>query len=225
MNESDKQKNPSQRGSKTGAGHASASRDAAEAAPATPDVDVAPTDGQDPVEFSGADEPGAAVSEDPELVQTRQQLDAARKRVDELARAYQALTQDKEEFKARLTRERDRMIEVEKGNVAQVLLDAIDQLELSINASGSDTSALAQGVKMIRDGLLQKVQGLGLERIPVTGRPYDPNTAEAVDMEITAEPEQDGVVVAELRGGYRMKDRIIRPARVKVAKYVKPADA
>ena len=64
-----------------------------------------------------------------------------------------------------------------------------------------------------------------IERIQVVGQPYDTNTAEATDMEITTQPDEDQRVVAEIRAGYRMKDRIIRPARVKVAKYVAPAQA
>jgi molecular chaperone GrpE len=59
----------------------------------------------------------------------------------------------------------------------------------------------------------------------VVGRPYDPNTAEATDMEITPNPDDDQKVIAEARAGYKLKDRIIRPARVKVAKYVAPAQA
>jgi molecular chaperone GrpE len=92
--------------------------------------------------------------------------------------------------------------------------------------SGPEVSSpLGQGVKMIRDGLLSKVQASGIERIQVVGQPYDPNTAEAFDMEITPEPDEDQRVVAEVRAGYKLKDRVIRPARVKVAKYVPPAQA
>jgi len=154
------------------------------------------------------------------------ELDAARRRVDELARAYQALNKDREEFKQRLTRERERMMDVERGNVASTLLEAIDELDRSLSMSGQEAnSALGQGVKMIRDGLLSKVQAIGIERLQVVGQPFDPNTAEAADMEITTQPEEDQRVVAEVRAGYRLKDRIIRPARVKVAKYVAPAQA
>ncbi|MBN1208523.1 MAG: nucleotide exchange factor GrpE [Myxococcaceae bacterium] len=163
---------------------------------------------------------------DAERQRLEAELDASRRRVDELARAYQALDRDREEFKQRLSRERERMIDVERGNVAGALLEAIDELDRCLSMSGQGAnSALGQGVKMIRDGLLSKVQGLGIERLQVVGQPFDPNTAEAADMEITTQPEEDQQVVAEVRAGYRMKDRVIRPARVKVAKYVAPAQA
>ncbi|HYH98314.1 nucleotide exchange factor GrpE [Hyalangium sp.] len=161
-----------------------------------------------------------------ELQRLEAELEAARRRVDELARAYQAVNKDREEFKQRLTRERERMMDVERGNVAVTLLEAIDELDRSLAMSGPEaSSALGQGVKMIRDGLLSKVQGMGIERIQVVGQPFDPNTAEAADMELTPQPEEDQRVVAEVRAGYRLKDRVIRPARVKVAKYVAPAQA
>ncbi|WP_257447654.1 nucleotide exchange factor GrpE [Archangium lipolyticum] len=168
----------------------------------------------------------AAPAVDAERQRLEAELDATRKRVDQLARAYQELMKDREEFKQRLTRERERMMDVERGNVATTLLEAVDELDRCLAMSGEDTSSpLAQGVKMIRDGLLSKLQQTGIERIQVVGLPYDPNTAEATDMELTPNPDEDQKVVAEARAGYRLKDRIIRPARVKVAKYVAPAQA
>ncbi|MCP3065243.1 nucleotide exchange factor GrpE [Myxococcus sp. K38C18041901] len=162
---------------------------------------------------------------DAEKERLRAELESSRRRVDELARAYQAVNKDREEFKQRLTRERERMMDVERGNVAVTLLEAIDELDRALSMSGQDHSPLAQGVRMIRDSLLSKAQGMGIERITVTGQSFDPNVAEATDMEITASPDEDQKVVAEIRAGYRLKERVIRPARVKVAKYVAPAQA
>jgi molecular chaperone GrpE len=182
--------------------------------------------GQEPAEQrQEAREEAAPPQEDPEVVRLRAELEASRKRVDELARAFQSMNQDREDFKARLTRERERLIDVERGNVALTLLEAIDELDRSLNASASDDSPLARGVRLIRDGLLAKLTQTGIERVPLVGKPFDPNVAEAADMEITTVPEDDQKVVAELQGGYKLKDRVIRPGRVKVAKYVKPASA
>jgi len=186
----------------------------AAAATATPETSA---------EQQPAQESAPAVDAERQRLET--ELDATRKRVDQLARAYQELMKDREEFKQRLTRERERMMDVERGNVATTLLEAIDELDRCLAASGQDSSPLAQGVRMIRDALLAKVQATGIERIQVVGQTYDPNVAEAFDMEITTTPEDDQKVVAEVRAGYRLKERIIRPARVKVAKYVAPAQA
>ncbi|MFP2911009.1 nucleotide exchange factor GrpE [Pyxidicoccus sp. 3LFB2] len=173
----------------------------------------------------GAEERASAQMADPEKERLQAELDATRKKYDQLARAYQDVNRDREEFKQRLTRERDRMMDVERGNVATTLLEAIDELDRCLAASSQDMSPLAQGVRMIRDALLTKVQGTGIERIQVVGQTFDPNVAEATDMEITTSPDEDQKVIAEVRAGYRLKERIIRPARVKVAKYVAPAQA
>lgn len=172
-----------------------------------------------------ADSGRAPGEEDAEVLQLRQDLQAARKRVDDLARAVQSLTQDREEFKLRLSRERDRMLEVEKGNVAVGLLEAIDDLDLCLNASAEEQSPLATGVRLIRDNLVSKAQASGVERLSLMGTVFDPNVAEAADMELTPDLDQDQRVIAELRAGYRLKGRVIRPGRVKVAKYVTPASA
>jgi molecular chaperone GrpE len=155
----------------------------------------------------------------------RTELEAARKRVDELARGLQSLMKDREEFKQRLTRERENMLEVERGEAAIAVLESIDELDRCLSASAADNSPLAQGVRLIRDGLLSKMQGKGIERIEVLGKIFDPNLAEAADMELTDSPDEDQKILAEVQAGYRMKGRIVRPARVKVAKYVKPAQA
>lgn len=160
-----------------------------------------------------------------QLEKLTSELAASRRRVDELARAYKELLSDREEFKARLSRERERLWDVERGKVAQALLEALDELDLVVNASTDTDSALYQGVKLIRDGLLNRAQQFGIERLELVGRPFDPNTAEAADMAITHEEAEDQRVLAEVRAGYRLGERVIRPARVKVARYVRPAQA
>ena len=166
----------------------------------------------------GAAEPSSAVED-----ALRADLEAARRRVDELARALLALERDKEDFKKRLQREREAMLDVERGKIAQALLDAIDELELSL--ASADDSPLARGVRMIRDQMVNRLASLGVERVPLEGRLFDPNLAEAIDLEMTANPEDDQKVVQELRPAYRLKDRVVRPGRVKVAQYLRPAQA
>lgn len=160
---------------------------------------------------------------DPELQQLTEQLAAAHKRVNELAHAVQAGDRDRAEFKQRLTRERERMLDVEKGKVAVTLLEAVDQLDLCLQAA--DESPLAQGVRLIRESILKQAEGVGIERVELVGKPFDPNLAEATDMEITPVEAEDGRVVLVLKACYELNGRVIRPGVVKVAKYVKAASA
>ena len=167
--------------------------------------------------------PASEAAAPDEATQLRTELEAARRRVDELARGIQDVMRDREEFKQRLQRERDRLLEVEKGQVALALIEAIDELDHSLAAD--DGSPFAQGVRLIRDKLLQKLQAGGIERLDLVGRPYDPNAAEAVDMELVSSPEQGDRVLSEQRAGYAMRGRVIRPGRVKVGRYLEPAKA
>lgn len=160
---------------------------------------------------------------DPEVQLLTQQLQAAHKRVNELALAVQAGERDRTEFKERLSRERERMLDVEKGKVAVTLLEAVDQLDLCLQAA--DSSPLAKGVKLIRESILKQAEAVGIERVELAGLPFDPNLAEATDMELTTSPEEDGRVVLVLKAAYQLNGRVIRPGVVKVAKYVKAASA
>jgi molecular chaperone GrpE len=177
----------------------------------------------DTASVTGAPETEAAPAQADEVARLQSELEASRRRVDELARGIQDVMRDRDEFKQRIQRERDRMIEVEKGEVAKALIEAIDELDLSLSAD--DRSPLAQGVRLIRDKLLQKLQASGIERLDLVGRPFDPNVAEAVDMELVSSPAHGDRVLAEQRAGYALRGRVIRPARVKVGRYVEPLKA
>lgn len=177
----------------------------------------------EPETTSPAVEPEGLPPIDPQVQQLTEQLEAARKRVNELAHAVQAGERDRAEFKERLNRERERMIDVEKGKVAVTLLEAVDHLDLCLQSA--DDSPLARGVKMIRESVLKQAEATGIERVELNGRQFDPNLAEASDMELTADPADDGKVVLVLKAGYQLNGRVIRPGVVKVARYVKPASA
>ncbi len=151
------------------------------------------------------------------------ELAAARKRIDELARAYQAGEKDREDFKLRLQRERERMLDVEKAEVAVSLIEAIDELDMCLRVP--DESQLYKGVKLIRDKMLKKLESKGIERVELLGHPFDPQLAEAVDLEVTADATQDGRVTELVRPPYRLKGKVIRAGKVKVARYIEPAQA
>jgi molecular chaperone GrpE len=165
----------------------------------------------------------AATPEDGRVQQLERDLEAARKRIDELARAYQATQADSERFKERLTRERERMIDVDRGNAALLVIEAIDQLDLCLTAA--TPGPLTDGVKLVRDGLVKKLNDQGVERLELKGLPYDPNLAEAADTELVMSETEDGQVTQVTRAGYVLKERVIRPAQVRVGRYIKPAQA
>ncbi len=158
-----------------------------------------------------------------EVERLRAELAVAHRRVNELAHAVQAGERDREAFKERQSRERERMLDVEKGNIAVTLLEAVDELDLALTAT--EATPFAQGVRLVRDSLLKRAESLGIERVELSGRPFDPNFAEATDMEMTAVEADDGKVSGVLKACYQLRGRVIRAGLVRVAKYVKPAQA
>lgn len=153
-----------------------------------------------------------------------QRLAAQEQRIDELTRAYAALVEDNKAFRQRLEREKVRVLDAERTSLAQSILEAADDLERALSAvSASDVEApsvknLVEGVRLSLAALHKRIGALGAERIPVAGQPFDPHVAEAVDTVAVADAAQDGCVVQEVQSGYRIGDRLLRPARVRVGK-------
>jgi molecular chaperone GrpE len=146
-------------------------------------------------------------------------------RIDELTRAYAALVDDNKAFRQRQERERARVAESERASVAQALLEAADDLERalaavsgSVDGGGDALRALADGVRLSLAGLHKRIAELGAVRMVVAGQPFDPRVAEAVDAVPVASADQDGLVLQEVRPGWRIGDRVLRPARVRVGR-------
>lgn len=145
-------------------------------------------------------------------------------RIDELSRAYAALVEDNRAFRGRLEREKERVVEAERASVAQALLEAADDLERALAAAtgaGAESGPIAticEGVRLSLGALQRRIAGLGAVRIQVEGQPFDPHVAEALDAVPVSDEAQDGLVLQEVQAGYRIGDRILRPARVRVGR-------
>jgi len=99
------------------------------------------------------------------------------------------------------------------------LLPVFDNLERAVQHAGSasDVKSLAEGINMVMRLFADTLGRLGVERVSAVGLPFDPALHEAVQqLETTEFPP--GAVAAEVQAGYRMGDRLVRPAMVVVAK-------
>lgn len=94
-------------------------------------------------------------------------------------------------------------------------LTVIDNLDLALSAEGS-AEDLKRGVEMIHRQMQELLRRFGVTEVPAEGQPFDPTQHEAVAREESPEVKAP-TVVSELRRGYRMNDRLLRPAMVKVA--------
>lgn len=164
----------------------------------------------------------AAPSEEIEAL--RRQIETQASRIDELSRAYADVLNDRESFRRRLERESERQVERARGDVAEGLLDAAEDLRRAVSSSTDDAKALSEGVRMISDGFFRRMEQMGLARIETVGRAFDPMLHEAVDLVPSEDRDRDGMVVDEARSGWKMGDRVLRAARVRVARFVPPQE-
>tara|TARA_B110000263_G_scaffold227309_1_gene219533 strand:- start:74 stop:637 length:564 start_codon:yes stop_codon:yes gene_type:complete len=100
-------------------------------------------------------------------------------------------------------------------NLASRILPVLDSLDKALEAA--EDSPMTEGVRLTRENLLQALQSEGLVQIEV-GSEFDPNTMEALTTLPASDEHPDGVVIDTLEAGWMYKDRVLRPARVIVAK-------
>jgi molecular chaperone GrpE len=168
---------------------------------------------------------GEELAQDPETVisNLQEQLRAQGARLDEVLRAYSRSQQDREDFRKRSERERERVLEAERGKVALALIEAVDELDRTLSSvpAPNERDALVAGVRLIRDGLLRRLLALGIERYDAAGDAFNPTLHEASDTLEVEDPKLEGRVVEDVRAGYRQGERVLRAARVRVGRYGK----
>lgn len=154
-------------------------------------------------------------------------LEAQARRIDELMRTCASLVEDNKAFRQRMEREKERVVDAEKARLAQALLETHDGLEMAFRASERDSGEdpalrdLREGVRLTLGTLEKRIAEMGATRLVVVGLPFDPRTGEAIDLAVVAEESQDGIVTEELRPGWRIGDRVLRAARVRVGRLVR----
>jgi molecular chaperone GrpE len=197
-----------------------------------PDVELLPVDTEEGTEeFSRSGQgleadPGAATwgPEMAELVATRSELKRVEAESAELKDRVARRQAEFENYRKRVDRERSETYNHVVADVATKLLPVLDNLkraldtEASVESSESDEFRhFLSGVDLIYKQLKGVIEGLGVKPIPSVGELFDPHLHEAVVTEATDEYEPD-TVMQELVAGYRLGDKLIRPAMVKVAK-------
>ena len=148
---------------------------------------------------------------------------AAERKVQEVQSRFdqlrQQLQRETDETRQRLNRAADERSATEKANFINALLPVMDDLNRAIDAVSENTSrdALLEGVRSIATSFQSALTSAGVEPVAAVGEEFNPELHEAVDTEETA-GDMDGKVIQEYSRGFRMGDRLLRPARVKVGR-------
>ena len=133
--------------------------------------------------------------------------------IDRLAR----LQAEFENVRKRTAREQQEFREYALADAVKELLPPLDSFERALQTSASDKSEFRGGVELIYKQLQDALGKLGLRPIPAKGEPFDPHLHQAIEMVDTREVK-DHHVLEELQRGYKLKDRLLRPSMVKVAR-------
>ena len=144
-------------------------------------------------------------------------LPEAQENIAELNERIVRLTADFDNFRKRAQRDKDEARQFANQGLLERLLPILDDFEMALTAVKDADSSVRDGVQMILDQLLSVLKESGVEPVDALGQPFDPNLHEALSQEETTEAEE-GTVVQQVQCGYKLNDRLVRPARVVVAK-------
>lgn len=118
-------------------------------------------------------------------------------------------------LRKRTAREREEAIRYANQRLLEDLLPVIDNFEMGMQAAAQDTSSMIYiGMDMVRKQLAEFLSNQGVEEIPVAGQ-FNPNLHDAVSQEPSDQPE--GEIIRVTRRGYKIRDRLLRPASVVVS--------
>jgi molecular chaperone GrpE (heat shock protein) len=179
------------------------------------------TDADDDVVFEpDADDAGDEAALRAKLVKLRAELSAARKEKEEHLTGWQRAKADYVNLKKRSEEERALYAARAVEAVAASLLPVLDSLDHAL-ARPPDASAEGErrGLENIRAQFLSALKENGVVSFSPEGEPFDPNRHEPMGTVATDNESQDNVVLEVLQRGYRMGERVIRPARVKVGHF------
>jgi molecular chaperone GrpE len=158
---------------------------------------------------------------------TPEQLEELKQRAAKADETWERLlrsTADFDNFKKRAAREKQDAIKYANESLLQKLIPVLDNFDMAQSAAQTASTEAVQslqtGVNMIYQQFKNLLTEAGVEEIDATGQKFDPNLHEAVSQTET-DQQPEGQVVQQLRKGYKLRDRLLRPASVVVAK--KPA--
>ena len=155
----------------------------------------------------------AILSEEVERLRTER--DAALADRDALQQRLLRLQADFENARKRDAKERSELRDYSVANAMETFLPVLDNFQLALAATGS-AEQLRTGVELIVKQMEDALRSLSIEPVAAVGAQFDPRVHEALEM-VEREDVPDHQVIDEIRRGYRIKERLLRPALVRVA--------
>jgi molecular chaperone GrpE len=155
--------------------------------------------------------------------QLKQDAENKDKRLREYIAAYKDKNSENDEFRGRLQKENETRLDQFKAILFARLLPVLDNLKRASEsaAQSKDLDSLQKGIDLVIDQFTRELKDNGVETISSIGEKFDPKTHEAFLTVETEDATQDEIIVEELEPGYRFKEKLIKAAKVKIAKLKK----
>lgn len=169
---------------------------------------------------TGADEAARVADPEAEIERLRAELEAAQAKADDYWDRLMRTEADKENVRKRAERDVDSARRYALEKFATELLAVRDSLELGYEAANrddADVDKLREGTELTLKMLTQAMEKFSIEEIDPAGEKFDPELHQAMSMQ-EAEGHEANTVVSVIQKGYRLNDRLLRPALVMVAK-------
>jgi molecular chaperone GrpE len=133
--------------------------------------------------------------------------------LDRLAR----LQAEFDNYRKRISKENADFRDYAVSDAARNLLPVVDNFSLALKNADAHPEDFKKGVELIHKQLQDVLQKMNVQRISAQGQPFDPRWHEAIEM-VESDDVEDNHVLEELQPGYKIRDRLLRPAMVRVAK-------
>jgi molecular chaperone GrpE len=184
---------------------------------------------KDGIEEAGPESATEAVAEETKpsyVMELEKKLVDTEKKLDEVVASYRQhkaeSTAEIQKIRQRIQNAHNRRLIQANVEMAKKFLPVLENLERALTASADTTSQepLQEGIRLICQQFKGALTDLGVESLEVLGKPFNPEVAEAIEMVPVFEEKQDHEIVEIVSKGYRLGEALVRPARVKVGKYV-----
>jgi molecular chaperone GrpE len=154
-----------------------------------------------------------------EIEKLRAEVAEKDRELAEIKDKYLRLLADSENVRKRLRQQSEESVRLQRESLLREMLPMIDNLERAVAAArgGGNGKPIVEGVEMVLRAMLDFLKAQGVTQVSAVGQPFDPQRHEAVDQVASAE-HPPNTVIREFHRGYQIGDRMLRPARVAVAK-------
>lgn len=160
-------------------------------------------------------------AETAETAQEEAALDAEKLAAElaDLNQRFLRVAADFDNYKRRTVQEKEDLVKYSNAKIMGELLPVLDAFQLALKNPGESQEAqnVIKGVEMLYRQIMQVLEQAGMSKIEAVGQPFDPKLHEAI-MQVDDDSVPEDTVVEELRAGYVLNERVIRPSMVKVSR-------